>query len=725
MHHKRVKVMSKFTLRQLYKQFSLQKDQSDCGVVCLQSILRFHGADESLEHLRELSGTSKQGTTMLGLYQAANGLDFQAEGAEAEGIHNLLEEVTQPCILHLTLDNRLLHYVVYYPAELIKSKKDADCIFIGDPAKGIIQYDKNRLEKEWVTKACLLLTPTDAFHKHANQQKKKWDWFWPIVKEDINLLYIAAILGLTIAILQMSSAIFLQQLVDKILPAGENRKFYIGIGLLLFLLLLKSGLQFVRQLLVLRQAVQFNMRLNENFFSRLLHLGKSFFDNRKTGDLVARLNDSLRIQQAVSYIIGEIGIQLVLIFVAISFIFFYTWQIGLLCLLVIPFVFGIVKKFQHQIVSRQKNLMIAQAQNESNYIDTIKGIAIIKALNKETVFLTRFQHIFSFFQTSFFSLGKTRMQFFVWFDIGSVFFLTSVIFWSSLCVWNKTLQTGEMFAIVQMAGLLFQNTIAVALTNIQLQEARVAFDRIYEFTSLDSEFQSTDRERPAYDFQTLEVKGLSFRFPGKQDFLQEISFTITKGEIIAIIGESGEGKSTIFQILQRFYAKENGIILYNGVDCDKIELREWRKKIGIVPQESAMFSGTLLENICLENNIDKEKADDIINFCSQHGLDKYFEQFPQGYFTVLGEGGINISGGQKQLVGFARCLYHRPQVILLDEPTSAMDTNTEAFVTSILNSIKHRHGIILISHKDSLASIANKIYILNKGILIPFRLQID
>jgi ATP-binding cassette, subfamily C, bacteriocin exporter len=171
-------------------------------------------------------------------------------------------------------------------------------------------------------------------------------------------------------------------------------------------------------------------------------------------------------------------------------------------------------------------------------------------------------------------------------------------------------------------------------------------------------------------------------------------------------------------VLQKFYPFENGNIEVDTTKWENISIPEWRQSLGVVPQEIAVFSGTLLANICLDDS--PHHAQQIVAFCKEYGFDTYFEAFPQGYTTILGEGGVALSGGQKQLLGIARCLYHQPKVLLLDEPTSAMDSKTEEFVTGLLERIKSNTITILISHKDSLTKIADRIYLLQAGITTPF-----
>lgn len=703
--------------------FQIQQDQHDCGVACLRNVLNYYQAEVSLEKLREWSGTGLRGASMLGLYQAAGQAGFRARGAKAGGIDDL-RDIQHPCILHVNTGEGLLHYVVYYPAPAPKKPRIAfigkpSLLLIGDPAKGLVHLTADELEKIWAGQT-LLLEPGDGLSQWQRQRKKKIRWLWDTLKENVHLLYVALALGAVCSLLNLSTAVFSQQLVDQILPGRRLPVFYLGLGALGLLLILKAVFSFLRQDLLIRQGYHFNLRITGRFFRSILYLDKSFFDHRQTGDLTARLGDTLRIQQAVSYILGDMMIQGLLMLVTLGLLLIYSWPIALGCLLMVPVIFGVVKYFEKDIRRGQREVMATHARNESNYVDTIRGISTIKVMNRQPLFISTAAGFFQSFQGAVLRLGKIRIRFSVLLEIVTALFMLSVIGWASLKVLNGSLRIGGLIAILQLSGLLMQTVVAVALTNLQVQEAGVALDRLYEFTMLEPEFTPPEPEftppgvmaRADEPMRQLSIEKIGFRFPGRKLLLKEISLEIKCGEIIALAGESGQGKSTLLQVLQKFYPYEGGFVRYNDLELSVIDTWSWRQVIGVVHQEPAIFSGTLLANICLDPRADFRR---LSAFCEEYGFDRYFEQFPQSYATVLGEGGVALSGGQRQLLALARCLFASPRLVLLDEPTSAMDSATERFVISVLRRYRQQAGFLIISHKDSLTGIADRIYILDNG----------
>lgn len=698
--------------------FTLQQDQSDCGVACLASIIKFHKGESSLEQLRKLSGTSKQGTTLLGLMQAAQTVGFDAEGLESESVENL-KELNDPAILHVIIDNKLQHYLVYYPTSpLLRSfrkKAGGEGVRLGDPAKGIIEMGAAELDKIWQTKALLKLVPNEKFERITERSRKKREWIISLIEDDFHVLLISLFLGILISLLGISTAIFSQKLIDDILPKGNIEKLVLSLVLVTLLLLARSGLSYLRGLFMIRQSKDFNNRIIKRFYGNLLSLPKSFFDTRKTGDLVARMNDTRRIQSVLSAVSGSIVIDLMLVIVSIGFVFAYSAWIGVILLASLPIYFLILYSFNRPVIEAQKEVMAGYAMAESNFIDTMQGVADIKLLNKLSFFERMNSLIYGEFQKRMAELGQLNIKFGLISDSAGVVFIIAIFGVASWLVISKELKLGEMVALLSMAGSVVPTVNRLVIANIQIQEALVAFDRMYEFTSIEKEESASDK-KTGLPFNTLRVENLSFRFPGRKQILKGVSLQSMKGEITALLGESGHGKSTLLQLIQKFYRPEAGTILIDDTDLNNLDTSSWRSQIGSVPQEPKIFNGNLLYNITLSDQ--EEDYKNAVSFCEESGFGKYFNQLPQGYITLAGEEGVNLSGGQKQLVVLARVLFRNPKLLLLDEATSAMDRNTENFILELLQAGKKDRITLMVTHRIKTAKRCDRIVILENGFTV-------
>ena len=694
--------------KHIEKTHTLQLDQSDCGVACLMSLIKLNGGTNSIEKLRELSGTTKQGTTMLGLYQVANKIGFTAEGCEAD-IQALIDH-KQPVILHVVIQEQLQHYVVCYEYDSEKG------FLIGDPAKGVYYLSVDELDKIWVSKSCLTLEINESFIKAENEKNSQKKWFLNLLKEDYKLLWISVLLGVFVAGLGLAMSLFSQKLIDDILPSNNIKKLVSGIGLLTVLLLARVGIGALREFFLLQQSKDFNNRINTNFFSSLLQLPKPFFDTRKIGELVARLNDTQRVQRVIKMLASSLVIDVLVSIISMVFLFMYSWKIGLISLLSVPIYFYIIYRSNKKIINSQKEVMQSYAFNESNYINTIQGIATIKNDNKQEVFNKTNEVVFANFQDKMFNLGKINITLSWQSGLASVLFLIGILVYTSIQVFTAAIKLGELMAILGIVSSLMPSIANLALISIPINEAKIAFNRMYEFASIEKE---NEEGQFISEINSIAIENLSFRFAGRSELFTNINLNIEKGKFTAIVGESGSGKSTLGQILQRFYQFENGsIVINNQYPLNEIELKSYRNLIGVIPQEITIFNGNVIDNILLGNT---DTPENIIQFLTHFGFDSYFNQLPQGLATILGEDGINLSGGQKQIIALARVLYKKPQFLILDEATSAMDRNTENFTMNLFEKIKPNCAIFFISHRlNALKNIADVIYVLENKTISHF-----
>jgi ATP-binding cassette, subfamily C, bacteriocin exporter len=695
-------------LKHIKKTHTLQLDQSDCGVACLLSLIKLYNGNQSIEKLRELSGTTKQGTTMLGLYQVAVQLGFTAEGCEAD-IQTLIDH-KQAVILHVLTENQLQHYVVCY------EYNEGKGFLIGDPGKGIHYLSILELEKIWTSKTCLILEPNEKFITEKTGKNAQQKWFLSILKEDYKLIWISILLGFFIAGLGMSMALFSQKLIDDILPSHNIKKLISGISLLTILLLAKIGITILRQYFLLQQSKDFNNRINNSFFDSLLYLPKPFFDTRKTGELIARLNDAQRVQGVIKMLSSTLVIDVLVSIISLIFLFSYSWELGLISTLSLPVYFYIIYRNNKKIIKAQTEIMQTDAINESNYITSIQGISTIKNDNKQDVFKNLNKYIFANYQEKIFNLGKINISLSWQSGLASVVFLIGILIYTSVQVFDKEIKIGELMAILGIVGSLLPSIANLALISIPINEAKIAFNRMYEFASIEKEKEDG---LEISEINSISIQNLSFRFAGRSELFHNVNIEIQKGKFTAIVGESGSGKSTIGQILQRFYKFENGnIILNDQYKLQEIELKNYRNLLAVIPQEITIFNGNIIDNILL-GIIDS--PENILKFITEYHFESFFNSLPQGLATIVGEEGINLSGGQKQIIALARALYKRPQFLILDEATSAMDRNTENFTMKVFKKIKPNCAILFISHRlNILKNVADSVYILENKTISDF-----
>lgn len=692
----------KVDLKQIRKSHILQRYQSDCGVACLLSIIQYYGGSESIERLRELSGTTTEGTSLFGLYQTAGQMGFDASGIRGE-IQDLKSSEV-PVILHFLYEDGLEHYVVCY------GYNTENGFLIGDPANEVKYLSEAELDLYWKKRYCLILSPNQNFITTKTTNEKKRKLFIHLLKDDYKLLFITVLIGMCIALLGMAMSVFSQKLIDNILPSHNIHKLIAGIILLSVLLIFRIGFMVLREFIIIKQSRDFNNRVNTNFFRNILQLPKIFFDNRKIGELVARLNDTHRIQDVIKSIVSSTLLDSMICLISIVLLWIYSWEIALVSITSLPIYFYLIYRNRKKIIFSQKSIMQAYALNESNYIATIQGIGTVKNDNKQDLFEKNNVNIYRNFQDKIFNLGLINIRMSWQAGLAGVVFLIGILCYTTIAVLNKDLKLGELMAILGISGSLLPSIGNLALVFIPINEAKVAFDRMYDFISVEKEF---DDGESIDELNSIELKDISFCFAGRKPLFENVNLRLAKGTITAIIGESGSGKTTLANILQKFYSWNHGLVIVNNkIELQNINIQSWRSKMGVIPQEVHIFNGNILYNIVLDENCNNELLQEIID---KYSFKDFILNLPNGLMTLVGEEGVNLSGGQKQIIGLLRVLYRQPQLYILDEPTAALDKNTEKLVISILEKLKVNSIILLITHRLSLIDhIADTVYKMDK-----------
>ncbi|HPW71787.1 MAG TPA: peptidase domain-containing ABC transporter [Bacteroides graminisolvens] len=677
-------------MRKKFNQYIyLQHDRSDCGIACLMMILRYHNMNRSFEELRYLSGTTNDGTTLLGLYQCANKIGFIAEGCQ--GNIKELEKSSNPIILNVHIDN-LLHYIVFFYYD----RKNAKYI-IGDPAQGIKKLSEEELSTIWQEGYCLTIIP-DKNQKEIytlNKYKKnKLHFLFQLITEDKKILLHGLFFSVIISILGLSSSVYSQQLVDHILPSQNSSKIVWSIVILGILLTIRVLIVYIKDTLFNYQSKSFNNRIANYFYDKLLYLPKLFFNTRKVGDLVARLNDTTKIQTVIYLFFNNYINDLLTIFTAVILIFFYSPEIGIITLCFIPTLAYLIIRKSKNIIQNQQDIQIYYALTEANYISTITGISDIKNHNKEAFFSKYNSSLFEAYQTKKFSLACIYAKLSATINIIAIAFLITTISTSIYLIKRNNLSIGELIALLSVSGLIISATSNLSLLFIPLAEARISFERMYNLINIRRNKSEIDN---GINFiNTIKAENISYKYPGQAKSLYDKSgLTLDKGTITALTGDCGSGKTTLIDILLGNYTVDKGTISYNNIDIKEINNIYIRDKIRVVPQNIHIFNGSILFNIAMEANLNTEKLDLVFKKLNIHS---FFNSFPQHINTIVGEEGISLSGGQKQIIGLLRALYDEPQVLILDEPTASLDEKHTRIIHELLEKIKPNHITLLISH---------------------------
>lgn len=705
----------KINISKIEQSFRLQQSQDSCGLACIISIAKLYGKTINEEQLKINSGTTIEGTTVLGLRDAARSINFVAEGFE--GDTEDLKSVDCQAILHTINENIFAHYVVYYGFD-----RETCRFIIGDPAKGVSLYSEEELKMIWKSKIFLTIKPNPHFFKDGKKYTKERRLLLKkLVSPDVSFLLATFLLSIITSLIGFSTAIFSQKLIDVVLPSKKVEMLFYYIMLYLIIVLVGNILSYSRDILILRQTKEFNSRLVALFLEKVFSLPIYFFNSMRVGEVMARIKETERIQGAIISLINSTLVELMTLFFAVAILAYYNIEIALITALLIPAIIIITKHYSVKIKKKQKELMISYANFEAHSIDNISGIHCIKNYIKEYFFKNDLHSRYIITQETARNLGFLSSKYDMVINIFAIIFSTIAMYMGSYYVILGNLKTGELFAIITILSLTIGTSVNIISAAIHIQESIVAFERLHDVLSAKNELKVIPNGNKKIVNQTknrehrLELKNVSFNYPGKIVLLDKINIKVCTGEFITIFGDIGTGKSTLLYLIQRFYPIKSGNICFDGININDYQINNWRSHLSVVSQHTKLFIGSIGENITMFNEKETHRLKE---FCTDMGLNCFLEPGPMNLFNTINENGKNLSGGQKQLIGFTRAIFNNSKIIILDEPTSSMDKSTEILMIQILEKIKINKIIIMITHKPEIAQKSDKIFVLeNKQIL--------
>ena len=598
----------------------------------------------------------------------------------------------------------------------IVSQSNKDGITLISPKEGKIQIKKELIGLRFENYIeCLIpekvrITPQEIFGLQ---------WFLPELKKYRVILGQVLFSSFIVQLFTLANPLIIQVIIDKVISQRSLDTLQVlGIALLV-LTLVEGFLASIRTFLLTETTNRIDQRLGSEVIDHLLKLPLEYFDIRPVGELSTRIGELEKIR---NFITGQ-GITTIidalLSIVYILVMLLYSVKLTFIALIVIPIQVGITflgaPIFRRQFRESAEN----NAQTQSHLVEVLTGIQTVKSQNIEMVSRWKWQELYSKYIGSTFKkiITGTLIN-----QSGQVFQKISqllVLWFGATMVLNGQLTLGQLIAFRIISGFVTQPILR--LTNLwqSIQELKVGFERLGDVINTNTESDEIDKGKISLPSINGKVKfqDLTFNFPRQHNkVLDNVSLEINTGSFVGIVGKSGSGKSTLMKLLARLYSPTNGKILIDDYDIDKVELYSLRRQIGIVPQEPLLFSGTIRDNISInqENATDEE----IINASKIACADNFIMEMSEGYNTQIGERGASMSGGQKQRIAIARTILAKPKLIVLDEATSALDYETETNVFKNINDAFKDSTIFCITHRIPTVMEADQIIFLKNGFIV-------
>ena len=684
-----------------------QRDVTDCGAACLVSIAGSYGYQFSVSKIRQIAGTDKRGTSMLGMVEAAQRMGFQAKAVRANP--ELIRQIPLPSIAHVLLENGLQHFVVLYRIS------EHQLIYM-DPGTGtLVKTKPDAFTKIW-SGVLLLLEPSIAVSGSAFTISTK-QRLYHLLYSNRSLLLQGFMGALVYTILGLSVSIYIQKLVDTVFVDGDLGLLNLISMMMILLLCVQQYTGTFKTVLGLQIGQRMDAALITHYLRHLLQLPQFFFDTMRTGEVLSRINDAVMIRNFISDTIMQVVVNSLILLCSFLLMFFYSSKLALWMLVLLPLYSALY--FLSNKINKywQRKLMERSAAMETELVGTLQASATIKRFGLEHVMMEKNEMQLIGLLRTLYATATRNIAVSSVAEFLTKLFTLFILWIGSILVIERTLTPGTLLSFYSIIGYFTGPVLVLIGSTKSFQEAMIAADRLFEIMELETEEAAQiGRYQCAFKVGTIVFDRVSFRYGSRQTVFNDLSFQINPGACIGIDGESGSRKSTLLHLLLRFYPLQNGQIRIGETDISDVSLTELREKIAIVPQETDILSGTILENICLNTAVD---MDNVIKLCQQVGLDHFIRSLPEGYHTVLQEQGTNLSGGQKQKIGIVRALYRQPSILLLDEATASLDTISESVVQECLQ-YHRRKGItiILVAHRLTTLRFCDEILVLQQGKLM-------
>jgi ATP-binding cassette, subfamily B, bacterial HlyB/CyaB len=682
-----------------------QHSASDCGAACLVMIGRYWGKNFSVNRLREIANTGRSGASMRSVAAAAESIGFATRPVKAS--LDKLAEQTLPAIVHWEGN----HYIVVY--EITKKR-----VIVGDPGIGQRNLTTAQFEKGW-TGYALLLEPT-AELKNAEEAGASFWHFVDLVKPHTGVLLEVFLTSVFIQVFGLVTPLFTQFLLDQVIVQGSTVTLNaVGFGLIIFGIF-RIALGALRQYLLDHTAKRVSVAMLVGFIQHTFRLPLAFFESRFVGDILSRVQENQKIQRFLTGEALSIILDLVTVIVYAGLMFWYNWQLALLCLAFVPAFFLLALITTPLLRRISKEIFTAVAKENSYLIEALSGIRSIRSMGVEQTVRWHWEGLLNQLTKKSFSGEIVGNQLQLISTSIEMLISTGLLWFGAHLVIQRQLTIGQLIAFNMLLGNVITPFQRISVLWTELQEVVVSVERINDVLQAKPEEDLHDSPR-----QTLSrLRGhiifdrVTFRYNSESDtnVLENLSFEILPEQTVAVVGRSGSGKTTLSKLILGLYPPTDGKVLIDGKEINSISLHSLRSQVGVVDQDTFLFGGTIRENLSIAHP--EADLEEIIEAARFAGADEFIKQMPMGYESQIGEGGGMLSGGQRQRLAIARALLGNPRFVIFDEATSHLDSESERIIQNNLKTILKGRTSLIIAHRLSTVRNADLILVLDRGVLV-------
>ncbi|MBQ7136801.1 MAG: peptidase domain-containing ABC transporter [Bacilli bacterium] len=676
-----------------------QDDIKDCGVCSLLIIIKTYGGGVSKEYLRELTKTTKEGTTAFHLLEAGRKLGFNTNALKGDILE--LDKRLLPCIAHVVVDKKYQHFVV-----VMNINKKKGIITISDPAEGIIKYKLEEYNKI-STNQYLVFIP----NKKIPNLKKNNEVFNNIFETIIQYKHVFIsifIFSLLYTLVSIITAFNFQIIIDHVLTYSSKNNLNLIIFIFIFLYILKSIIDLTRNNLLVFINHTLDNKLIMNIYSHIISLPYLFYKNRTTGEIISRINDLSDVKESISRLFMTFFVDLVLII----FVFFTLYNIspsltliGIIMIIMYLIVIKIFNKFfKYYINKNQEDAAIVN----SYLIESINNVDTIKSLGLEKISTNKLYCKYNNYLNSSYKFQKLfNLENFIK-DIVNYIGTALIIFVGTIFVLEEKMSLGELITYNGMIIYFLEPIKNIIEMELVIKKSKISINRVTELYEVEKEEMEIDKKYNGNKLKgNIKINNLDYSYNGRKNIFEGINLQIDSGKKIMIYGNSGSGKSTIGKILMKFLNIERDKVFIDNKDINDYNVMDIRREICYIGQNENLFSDTIYNNIVLDRDVDYDK---FLNIADITKVDEIVKKNVLSYEMLLEENGFNISGGEKQRIILARSLLKESSIYVLDEALNQVDVEKEREILKNVFNYLDGKTVIYISHRfDNSDMFDNKI----------------
>ena len=695
-----------------------QYDASDCGAACVAMIASHFGRSLNVAEIRSVAGTDVMGTNMNGLLKSAS--FYGLKGVAVHGSRDVLTpDMTTPFIANLKFDlngEMVDHYVV---VKSVGKKKIT--VYNPDPLERKQKLTYDDFCNKWTGYALFL--ENDVKLAKAEKGDNLFFKFLPVFLPHRKILFYVLLSSILLMFFGLLSSFFYKYLFDEVIYSkGLLSLFTIALAMAA-VMLSQALVEVVRSKMLLHFSYKTDLQLHFSYLSHIFTLPLSFFETRKSGEILSRLGDLDCIKSTISSIAISGVMDILMLAVAAPFLCRINILLFFIAFIAVILMSLVVALFSFIYRKNYSALMSQKAEAQSFLIEALNGVPTVKALNAHKKVYEEYEkRKMKGVATSW----KTEQLEVLQSLVSAIVNGTSSLLIMALgcyCIISGKMTFGSLITFNSLLGYFTGPLFRLVNIQTNIQQALVAARRVGEILELSPEFSCNEvdiedkkkKYAPTCLNGDIEFKNVTFAYGSRKAVYEKLNLCIKGGEWTAFVGPSGCGKSTLAKLILKFYEAKEGSVSFGGIDIRDINTELLRSKIGYVPQDIFLFSGTIAENISL--HYPNATLEEVIEAAKKAGAHDFIQKLPKRYETVLGEGGAGLSGGEKQRLALARALLGSPDILILDEATSSLDSVSENEIHQVLKELKAttQVTVILIAHRLSTVQNCDTIFVMKDG----------